>query len=76
MNKYRPERINLNTPSVYADKFEAMLSETLAKSAKLSRLDEGEKTNFSFYPTKSEYFLVSVELACLAEDEKHGCVIK
>lgn len=68
MNKYRPELINLNTPSVYADKFEAMLTETLAKAAKLNRVDEGEKTNFSFHPTKSEYFLVSVKLSCLADE--------
>lgn len=66
-NINRPELINLNTPSIYAEKFEEMLNDSLAKSAKLKRVDENEKTNFSFYPTKSEYFLISVRMSCLAE---------
>lgn len=68
MSKSRPELINLNTPSVYAEKFEAMLNETLANPAKLKRVDENGKTNFSFYPTKSEYFMVTVKLACMSNE--------
>jgi hypothetical protein len=68
MDKNRSELINLNTPSVLADKFEEMLKDSLAKAAKLKRVDENEKTNFSFYPTKSEYFLISVRLSCMADE--------
>lgn len=68
MNKYRPELINLNAPSDLAGKLEEMLKDTLAKAAKLKRVDENEKTRFSFYPTKSEYFLVSVRLSCMADE--------
>jgi len=68
-NTNRPELINLNTPSELADEFEKMLNENLAKSSKLKRVDENEKTNFSFYPTRSEYFLISVLLICLMESK-------
>lgn len=68
MSKSRPERINLNTPTIYADKFEALLLEELAKPAKLKRVDNGGKTNFTFYPTKGEYFLISLKMSFLAEE--------
>jgi hypothetical protein len=68
MNKSRPEIINLNTPTIYADKFEALLLEELAKTAKLKRVDIDGKTKFSFYPTKSEYFLISLKISFLAEE--------
>ena len=62
--------INLKTPIVYADKFEAMLMEVLAKVAKLNRVDKDGKTNFSFYPTKGEYLLITIGLAHMAEEER------
>lgn len=68
MSKSRPEIINLNTPTVLADKFESLLLEELAKPAKLKRVDIDGKTNFSFYPTKSEYFLISLKMSFLAEE--------
>lgn len=68
MIKYRPERIELNTPTKYADKFGEILNEELAKPAKLERVDKDGKTTFSFFPTKDEYFLISLKVSFLAEE--------
>lgn len=68
MSKSRPEIINLNTPTVYADKFEALLVEELGKAARLKREDIDGKTKFSFYPTKGEYFLISLKISFLAKE--------
>jgi len=68
MSKYRPEKIELNAPTKYADQFGAILNEELAKPAKLKRVDKDGKTIFSFFPTKGEYFLISLKVSFLAEE--------
>lgn len=68
MSKYRPEKITLTTPAIYADKFGAILSEELAKPARLKRVDSDDQTVFTFYPTKGEYFLINLKVSFLAED--------
>lgn len=70
MSKYRPELIELKSPVSKAAEIEEMLNTELAKPAKLKRNDFGDQTTFSFYPTKGEYFLISVKLMCLAGNTK------
>lgn len=60
MSKYRPERIELTTPTLYAGRFVEMLEKYLKPAAKLKRVDESGNTSFVFYPTKGEYFIVSM----------------
>lgn len=69
MNKNRPELINLTSPISCAENIQNMLLEVLAKAAKLKRIDQSGETKFSFHPTKSEYFLISVKLACMAKQQ-------
>ena len=71
MSKYRSEIINLKSPKIYADEIEVMLVKILAKNAKLKRVDGDGKTNFSFYPTKGEYLLISCTSALMAERERN-----
>jgi hypothetical protein len=64
----RPEKIELNTPTAHADAMGEMLAGELAKGANLQRVDKDGKTTFSFYPTKSEYFIISLKFHALCED--------
>lgn len=68
MSKYRPERIELKAPTDLADRFAAMLSETLAPAAKLQRLDKGGEATFAFSPTKGEYILVRMRFSLLCKE--------
>lgn len=60
MNKYRPENIKLTLPTDLAGEFEPILQENLHRRARLKRKDKDGQTVFSFWPTKSEYFLISI----------------
>jgi hypothetical protein len=61
-DKYRPERIEIKATINHADEIEDLLKESLHNRAKMERKDEGEVVSFTFWPTKSEYFLVAVTL--------------
>lgn len=69
MSKYRPEKIELMVPTLVSDEISIML-EDLHKRANLKRVDQDGKTIFSFYPTKSEYFLIGIRLYCKSRENK------
>lgn len=48
MNKYRPEKIQLTTPTQLAEEFAPILEEHLHKLAGLKREDKDDITVFSF----------------------------
>ena len=71
--KYRPERIELKVPNkskVFTDKINDMLCEHLHQRAKLERTEDKDMVTFAFYPTKSECFIIFVELRCLEYKRK------
>mgnify|MGYP001611761478 CR=1 FL=1 len=60
MTKSRPEKIELKTPDKYAEKFTKMLKENIAANGNLKAESKDGNTTFAFYPTKSEYFVISL----------------
>jgi hypothetical protein len=67
MTKSRPERIELNTPTYLAEAFAILLNKHLKTNAKLKRMDTDGKTTFEFYPTKGEYFIISMLFMAMAK---------
>lgn len=68
MNKYRPEENKITCPVHVGDKFEKWLKENLHSRARLTRKDTPGKTIFKFWPTKSEYFYISMLIRWKGEE--------
>ncbi len=68
--KYRPEEMKLRCPFELEDEMEEVLNDNLHKRAKLEKENTEDEVVFSFWPTKSEYWLVAVILGAHAAKRK------
>lgn len=66
--KVRKDKITVEADPSKADETEGALKEVLHARAKLKR-EDGKKVVFTFYPTKSEYFLIVVKIYCLTSEK-------